>query len=156
LPGPTGAPGATGAQGIQGEVGPPGPAGISVGYDPDWTGDGLVVEDGADTAAYIRNGNLVHFRVFVDAASVRDFGRGKYTLRLPFAPIQDYIFRDGGIHHLATDNRYQIYGNATRGDSILHLMYHSGSKDVCMDSNSPFRLDTKTNFYISGTFEISP
>jgi hypothetical protein len=163
--GPTGAPGPqgeTGARGPQGEPGPAGPAGISVGYDPDWAGDGLVAPEGADSAAYIRNGNLVHFRIFVDTAKVEDFGRGPYTLRLPFPPIQNYVFRDGGLHadghSSATEgsgNHYQIYGDTDPNSTLIYLEYHSGTRDVPMDYKSPVRLNNVVQFYISGTYEIA-
>jgi hypothetical protein len=143
-----------------------------VGYDPDWAGDGLVAPSGADTAAYIRNGNLVHFRIFVDASNVTDFGKGPYTLRLPFPPIQNYVFRDGGLHsdglhsdglhsdgHEAgtagSGNHYQIYGDTDPNSTLIYLQYHSGSKDVPMDYNSPVKMSNTVQFYISGTYEIA-
>jgi len=154
--GPQGEAGPRGPQGEQGPAGPAGPAGVSVGYDPDWSGTGLVAPDRADMGAYIRNGNLVHFRIFVDTADVTDFGSGFYTLRLPFAPIQDYVFRDGGLHDGGHDNHYQVYADAESGSTLIYLMYHSGSKDVQMDHDSPIRLSNKTTFYISGNYEIAP
>lgn len=156
LTGAEGPKGDTGDRGPQGEQGPPGPAGVSVGFDPEWSGAGLVAPDRADSAGYIRNGNLVHFRIFVDTADVSDFGSGFYTLRLPFAPIQDYVFRDGGLHDGGHDNHYQVYGDAESGSTLMYLMYHSGSKDIPMDHDSPIRLSNKTTFYISGNYEIAP
>jgi hypothetical protein len=163
--GPTGAPGPqgeTGDRGPQGETGPAGPAGVSVGYDPDWAGEGLDAPRDADSAAYIRNGNLVHFRIFVDTAKVEDFGRGPYTLRLPFPPIQNYVFRDGGLHAVGhssdtegSGNHYQIYGDTDPNSTLIYLEYHSGTRDVPMDYKSPVTLNNVVQFYISGTYEIA-
>ena len=175
--GPTGAPGPqgeTGDRGPQGEPGPVGPAGVSVGYDPDWAGEGLDAPRDADSAAYIRNGNLVHFRISVDTSTVTEFGKGPYTLRLPFPPIQDYVFRDGGLHtggssaatagadnhygddnHYGADNHYQIYGDTDPNSTLIYLEYHSGTKDVPMDTNSPVKMNNSVIFYISGTYEIA-
>jgi hypothetical protein len=118
--------------------------------------------EGADSAAYIRNGNLVHFRIFVDTAKVEDFGRGPYTLRLPFPPIQNYVFRDGGIHTngLSAEtaggaDHYQIYGDTDPESTVIYLEYHSGTRDVPMDYNSPVKMSNSVQFYISGTYETA-
>jgi hypothetical protein len=104
----------------------------------------------------------VHFRIFVDTAKVEDFGRGPYTLRLPFPPIQNYVFRDGGLHtrgHAAgsanADSHYQVYGDTDPDSTLIYLEYHSGTRDVPMDYNSPVRMSNTVQFYISGTYEIA-
>jgi hypothetical protein len=157
--GATGAKGDTGSQGPKGDTGAQGPSGVAgsaVGYKCDLTATGLVSTGTTSTCSYIRNGNLVSFRIYVSLATVTNFGSGKYFLSLPFAPIQDYVFRDGGIHDLSTGNHYQMYADADPYGIVLALMYHSGSVDVPMDSNSPLRLEARDYFYLSGTYEIAP
>jgi hypothetical protein len=108
------------------------------------------------TGSYIRNGNLVSFRIYVNLSTVSNFGTGSYSLSLPYTPIQDYVFRDGGIHQNGHDAHFQLYGDADSTSRNLFLLYHSGSKDVPMDGNSPLKLTTKDIMYISGTYEIQP
>jgi hypothetical protein len=104
----------------------------------------------------------VHFRISVDTSTVTEFGKGPYTLRLPFPPIQDYVFRDGGLHTggssaatAGADNHYQIYGDTDPNSTLIYLEYHSGTKDVPMDYNSPVKMNNSVIFYISGTYEIA-
>jgi hypothetical protein len=104
----------------------------------------------------------VHFRISVDTSSVTQFGKGPYTLRLPFPPIQNYVFRDGGLHAggssdatAGTGNHYQIYGDTDPNSTLIYLEYHSGTKDVPMDYNSPVKMNNSVIFYISGTYEIA-
>ncbi|MEY3310111.1 MAG: virus Bxz2 [Actinomycetota bacterium] len=156
--GPTGAPGPQGEmgeRGPQGEPGPPGPAGVSAGYDPDWAGEGLDAPGDADSAAYVQNGNLVHFRILIDGSKVNDFGLGPYTVQLPFPPIQKYVFRDGGISDGDHGNQYDIVGDADPNSTLMYLLYRSGTRDVPVDANSPVNMNAGVMLYISGTYEIS-
>jgi hypothetical protein len=144
-----------GERGPQGEPGPPGPAGVSAGYDPDWAGEGLDAPGDADSAAYVQNGNLVHFRILIDGSKVNDFGLGPYTVQLPFPPIQKYVFRDGGISDGDHGNQYDIVGDADPNSTLMYLLYRSGTRDVPVDANSPVNMNAGVMLYISGTYEIS-
>lgn len=150
--GPVGPKGDTGAQGPKGDTGT---AGVAVRYEVEFSGEGLDYGGTPATGSYIRNGDLVSFRIYVDLSEVRDFGKGTYSLTLPYAPIQEYVFRDGAIHDRVNGNHYQMYADATPDTRVISLIYHSGRVDLPMDSNSPLKLENKDFFYISGTYEIA-
>jgi len=97
---------------------------------------------------------MVTFRINVNCATVTNFGTGKYTLTLPFAPVAHYMFRDGGIHHDTTAH-YQMSADAVPNSTTLELFYSSGAQDQEMDKNSPHALHTTDYFYISGTYEAA-
>ena len=98
---------------------------------------------------------MINFRIKVNLSTVTNFGSGYYSLTLPFAPIDDYVFRDGGLHDLTANAHYQIYGDADASSTSLSLMYHSGAKDIWMDHNSPLALTTQDYFYVSGTYQVN-
>lgn len=159
--GPQGDKGDTGAQGDKGDVGPqgpPGPPGISgsaIEYNSVWSGTGLTYTGDPVSSFYIKNGPLVHFRIYVSTATVTNFGTGKYTLTLPFKAVSDYVFRDAGLHANVVHEHYQISGDAEPNSNVLYLLYPSGARDVEMDHNSPFHLTQSEHFYISGTYETT-
>lgn len=156
--GATGPVGPAGPQGDKGDVGPPGPAGISgiaIEYQSVWSGTGLTYTGDPVSSFYIKNGPLVHFRIYVDATNVTNFGTGKYSVTLPFTPASDYIFRDGGLHANTVHEHYQISGDADSASNVMELFYPSGARDMAMDHNSPFHLTNQEFFYISGTYETN-
>lgn len=156
LTGPKGDTGAQGPQGPQGPQGEPGAGGIAVRYEVDFRADGLSFSGTPATGSYIRNGDLVTFRIYLDLSTVEKFGTGNYTLSLPFSPAQNYVFRDGAIHDNAKERHFQMYGDAEVKSINLSLMYSEGSQDLFMNSLSPLELDTRDFMYISGTYEVAP
>lgn len=154
--GDTGATGPTGQTGPKGDTGATGPAGasgapVSGTWTPNWQGTGLVYGPNTVTGKYLLSGDLVHFRIKFTLTNVQSFGTGTYTVTLPFAPADDYIFRDGGIH--AGTSHYNVFLDAEAGTVVGELKYGSGNQEYDMDYNSPKVLTTSDYFYISGTYE---
>ena len=133
--------------------------GVPTSYNPVWSGTGLTYTGTPATGSYMKMGKMVTFRIKVDCATVAGasnsgFGSGQYSLTLPFQPVTDYIFRDGGIHHINGPAHYQMSGDAEAGTTQLTLWYTaSQGQDQAMDYNSPHALQTPDHFYISGTYE---
>jgi hypothetical protein len=156
---PAGPAGPTGSPGVAGPEGPRGPAGLaatSVAYSPVFSGTGLTYTGTPATGIYIRNGNLVHFRIMVRLTNITNFGTGSYSLTLPFAPADHYVFRNGGLHDVSqSSGHYALTGDAEPGTAVLELGYLSGSKDVPLDHNSPKVLAVQDYFYISGDYEAA-
>jgi hypothetical protein len=126
-------------------------------YNPVFSATGLTYTGTPTTGSYMKIGKMVTFRIHVDFATVTNFGTGKYSLTLPFAPVAHYIFRDGGLHHTDTnpDDHYQVAGDADPGSTTLSLYYSSGAQDLAMDKNSPHTIHTNDYLYISGTYETA-
>jgi len=124
-------------------------------YNPVWSGTGLTYTGTPATGSYMKIGKMVTFRIHVDFATVTNFGTGKYSLTLPFAPVAHYMFRDAGLHHTdpTPDDHYQIGGDAEPGSTTMSLYYSSGPQDIAMDFNSPHAIHTNDFMYISGTYE---
>jgi len=157
---PSGSAGSTGATGPTGPTGATGPAGpalspTSQSFNPVWSGTGLAYTGTPATGTYIQIGKLVHFKIKVVCTNVTNFGTGQYSLTLPFAPVDDYVFRDGGFHDASTGNHHAIAADAEDGTTTMTL-WHPGSsaKDVAFDHNTPLTLHTADYFYISGTYLI--
>jgi len=133
--------------------------GVPTSYSPVWSGTGLTYTGTPATGSYMKMGKMVTFRIKVNCATVAGasnsgFGSGQYSLTLPFAPVTDYVFRDGGIHHIGGPAHYQMSGDAEPGTTQLTLWYTaSQGQDQAMDYNSPHALQTPDHFYISGTYE---
>jgi hypothetical protein len=121
-----------------------------------FSGTGLTYTGAPATGSYIQIGNLINFRIKVNLTTVTNFGTGSFTLTLPpgMTPIDDYVFRDGGLHDTTANAHYQIYGDADNAGTTIQLMYHSGSKDLRMDHNSPVSLNSADFFYLSGSYQI--
>ena len=161
LVGPTGPAGSTGATGATGATGPTGATGATGpafsptvdSYSPTWSGTGLTYTGTPATGTYVKIGRLVHFKIMVVCTNVTNFGTGQYSLTLPFAPVGDYIFRDGGFHDTSTGNHHAISADAESGTTSITL-WHPGSsaKDVAFDHNTPLTIQTNDYFYVSGTY----
>jgi hypothetical protein len=151
--GSAGATGATGATGPKGDTGAAGADGTPTKgtWTPVWSGTGLVYGANTVTGHYVVVGDLVHFRIKFTLSNVQSFGTGAYTITLPFAPVADYIFRDGGLH--SNGNHYNVYLDADVNSTTADLMYGAGNQEYTMDYNSPKVLTTTDFFYISGTYE---
>lgn len=120
-------------------------------YTPNWTGTGLAYTGTPAVGSYIKIGKLVTFHIQVTLTNVTNFGTGQYFITLPFAPIGDYAFRDGGIH--AAGNHYTVMADAEAGSTTMDLWYVASSgQDMPMNHNSPHTLTTTNKFYINGTY----
>lgn len=107
---------------------------------------------GAITGKYIKLGKWVFFTVAANLTSVTNFGTGQYTLTIPFAPDQNYVFRDGGLHEGA--NHYAIMLDVGTVNGTTGKMYYNSTtgKDEAFDNNSPHNLITADFWYISGSY----
>lgn len=152
-PGIQGPKGDTGAKGDTGDTGAAGADGTPTKgtWTPVWSGTGLVYGANTVTGNYTLIGDLVHFRIKFTLTNVQSFGNGAYNVTLPFAPVADYIFRDGGLH--SNGNHYNVYMDADANSTTADLMYGAGNQEYDMDYNSPKVLTTSDFFYISGTYE---
>ena len=120
-------------------------------YSPNWTGTGLAYTGTPAVGSYVKIGKLVTFHIQVTLTNVTNFGSGQYSITLPFAPIGDYAFRDGGIH--AAGNHYTVMADAEAGSTTMDLWYIAGTgQDMPMDHNSPHTFTTTNKFYINGTY----
>jgi len=122
-------------------------------YTPNWTGTGLAYTGNPAVGSYIKIGNLVSFNIKVTLTNVTNFGTGQYSLTLPFAPISDYVFRDGGFHDTSNGNHHAIAADAEDG-TVQMTLWHPGSsaRDIAFDHNTPLTIATADYFYISGTY----
>lgn len=126
----------------------------NVSYTSVWSGTGLTFTGTPTVASYILFGSLCHFRIRVNCTTVTNFGTGQYNLTLPFAPQDDYVFRDGGIH-ANTGSHYALMADAEAGQTMMSLWHPGpGGQDAATDYNSPHTLAVADYFYISGTYEI--
>jgi hypothetical protein len=134
-------------------------AGVPVSYSPLVSGTGLTFSSSIATGSYMKVGKLVHFRVLIDFAHVTNFGTGAYSVTLPFAPADAYMFRNGGLHD--GTSHYAISGEVAPGSTSLALKYNdvigSGSNATVQDAdlkhNSPITMLTSYNIHLSGYYE---
>ena len=126
--------------------------GVPTVYSPVWSGTGLAYTGTPATGSYIKMGKMVTFRVKVLMTTVTNFGTGDYSLTLPFAPVANYAFRDGGLHD--GGNHYSIMLDADPSNTTGRMYYNtSNGLDARFNHNSPKALSTTDYFYISGTYE---
>lgn len=155
--GGTGPQGPVGAKGDKGDTGATGPSGVAsvtyTTYNPNLTGTGLTYTGTPALGYYAAVGKLIHFHIQVTLTNITNFGTGQYFVDLPFAPIGDYAFRDGGLH--SAGNHYPIMADAEAGSVTMDLWYiGSNGQDTAMNRNSPHVLTTSNKFYINGTYLI--
>jgi hypothetical protein len=127
---------------------------VSVPYTPVFSGTGLTFTGTPATGTYIKIGNLIHFRINVACTTVTNFGTGQYHLTLPFPPVDDYVFRDGGLH--TGSSHYIVMGDAEEGTVDLKMLTTGASAtDVALTHNNPKNFATTDYFYLSGTYEAA-
>jgi len=127
------------------------PGGGTDGTQPTWTGTPI-------TGSYNRFGNMVHFSVRVDFATITSFGTGQYFVTLPYPARVSYDFREGCIHDASGPVQFQISGHVFAGSTQLILSASdkvaSAVQDVAFTSSFPTTLTTADSFHIAGTYEI--
>lgn len=157
--GPTGATGSTGPTGVAGPTGATGPVSAVQTYSPVWSGTGLTYSGTPATGEYIQFGKCVFFNIKVLFSTVTNFGTGQYHLTLPFAPDNNYCFRNGGLHQGGT--HYNIMADAGVGTTtvdIYHMQSSSGPNsyvyDDPMTGTNPVSITTSGYMYISGQYLV--
>lgn len=125
-----------------------------VAFTSTWTGTGLAYTGNPATGYYCKVGKMIFFTINVDCTNVTNFGTGNYSLTIPFAPDNDYMANNGGVHK--NSNHYQIGGDLEGGTTTMSLYYLSNNgSNSPMKYNQPVALTTATKWYISGTYFIS-
>jgi hypothetical protein len=108
------------------------------------------------TGGYVKDGDLVHFRIDVDFDNITSFGTGQYYVSLPFASKHNYQFADGCLHDISTGRNYPIAGHvlANANQLFLESMDAQGNSVFHVDftGTSPVGLATADNFHVSGTY----
>lgn len=127
------------------------PSGGTSGTQPTWTAN---IFD----ASFNRFGNMVHFCIFVNFATITNFGTGQYYVTLPYPARVAYQFRDGCLHDVSSGNEFFISGHVNAGSDLLYLntadKVGSTIQDLDFTSTSPVTLTTADRFHIAGTYEI--
>lgn len=153
-PGPRGQQGPRGYQGDQGIPGPAAPEPIEQSYVVGGGSNGsMPTFNGAPLfyGSYVKQGQLVFFRVNVDFDNITSFGTGQYYVTLPFATSHDIYIRNGHIAH--NGDRYSISGHAVAGSTGLNLFFTaSNGKELPFTSTNPANLTTADDFHISGSY----
>ena len=160
LTGPKGDTGATGPKGDTGATGPKGDTGDSgtasvtyTAYNPNLTATGLTYTGTPATGYYTKMGKLVHFHIQIDFSTITNFGTGNWYVDLPFSPLGDYAFRDGGLH--IAGNHYAIMADAEAGSVNMDLWYiGSNGQDLFVDYKTPHVLNTSGKMYVNGTYFV--
>jgi hypothetical protein len=124
--------------------------GGTTGTQPTFSGSPLF------TGGYVKDGDLVHFRIDVDFDNITSFGTGQYYLSLPFASKHNYQLADGCLHDISTSRNYPISGHVAANSNQLFLesMDAQGNSVFQVDftGTAPVTLATADNFHVSGTY----
>ena len=108
------------------------------------------------TGGYVKDGDLVHFRIDVDFDNITSFGTGQYFVSLPFSSKHNYQLADGCLHDISTSRNYPISGHVAANSNQLFLesMDAQGNSVFHVDftGTSPVALATADNFHVSGTY----
>jgi hypothetical protein len=134
-------------------------AGVPVAYTPTFAGTGVAFTAAPATGSYMKVGKLVHFRILLDFANVTNFGTGAYSVTLPFAPADAYMFRNGGLHD--GTSHYAVSGEVAPGSTTLALKFNdvigtgnnANVQDADLKYNAPITMLTSYNLHISGYYE---
>jgi hypothetical protein len=130
-----------------------------VPFTSTWSGTGLAYTGTPTSAQYSRVGKMITFYIKVNCTTVTNFGTGQYHLTLPFAPFNNFVFRNGGLHDTSANVHYSILGDSHAGSTDIELLYSrsqgSHVEDSAFDHNSPLNLATADFFYLSGTYFIA-
>jgi hypothetical protein len=88
--------------------------------------------------------------------NITGFGTGQYYMTLPFESKFNYLFSDGCLHDISTNDQYAVLGHATAGSNVITLLSTaSNGRQVPFTNSAPVNLSTADNFHIAGTFIIN-
>jgi hypothetical protein len=111
------------------------------------------------TGSYMKHGKLVHFRVKVSYTTFTSFGSGngnQYYVTLPFAPAEDYVFRNALYKKASNGANYELSVHAIANSTTMSLWHSAGSgNENVMNHTYPTSPATADYFYISGTYEAA-
>ena len=128
---------------------------IKIPFTSTWSGTGLVKTGTPATGSYIKLGKMVFFNIKVLCTTVTNFGTGQYSLTIPFAPDNDYLLLNGGVHDVSTGDHYQIAGDLESGSTTMSLWYQQNNgRNAAMTGSQPVSLATADYFYISGSYFV--
>jgi hypothetical protein len=126
-------------------------------YTPVLTGTGLSYSSSPVTGQYVRIGDFVQFNIQIHFTNVTNFGTGQYYVTLPFAPDDDFMFHDGGLHDVSTGDHYSIFGDAEEATTSMSLWTDTNTaKNAVFNHNTPVSLATADYAYISGSYIAEP
>ena len=142
--------GPTGPTGIAGPAGTP----LENSYTPVWSGPGLTYIGTPTVGEFLRFGNLVHFRIFVNFSNVSNVGTGQYTLTIPVLPQE--IIRDsftGVLDNTTGVAQYDIRAVLNAGSAIVPLFFLGANGLLTpLTGAAPATLDTSSFMYLTGTY----
>lgn len=133
-----------------------GVTGKTLDYSPVWSSLGNPISPsnggvGAVIGKYCLIGDLVYFEVRINLTNVVNFGTGQYTLTVPYAPLTNQAFRNGGLHQ--NSNHYAIMLDVPTNSTVGKFYYNgSNGQDQPMTKNDPHVLTTSDFFYVSGLY----
>lgn len=119
------------------------------------TGNGFVATTNPTSGVFIKMGAFTSFHIVVDLSTVNNFGTGMYSVRLPSAPFENYVFRDGYLYDSSSNEYYPVYLHAKKGQLMAELFYLSGARELPMNHNSPKKLETSDFLYLSGHYSTN-
>jgi hypothetical protein len=109
------------------------------------------------TGSYMKQGKLVHFRIKVSYTTFTSFGSGngnQYYVTLPFAPVEEYVFRNALYEKSSNGNHYELSVHAAANSTTMSLWHSAGGgNEIAMNHSAPVSPSTADYFYISGTYE---
>ena len=110
------------------------------------------------TGTYVKQGDIVHFRVNVDFANTTFFGANSaYQITLPFPPASTISVRGGSLHQTANGGAiYHIAGitDMSVSNNIMKLYYSGSTTDLGWKANTPVGATSNTShFDLSGAYE---
>jgi hypothetical protein len=114
------------------------------------------------TANYVKQGLIVHLRIYVNFGATTEFGHSSsgYVFTLPFPAIATVSIRGGSLHQTAGTNAgiYHIAGvtDIDLSSSVMRLYYSGGTTDLPWRSVTPVGVtNNNAHFGISGAYETS-
>lgn len=133
---------------------------VSTPFDPQFkTVSGNTLSGTVSTGSYVKQGLIVHFRVYVNFANTTDFGaNSQFQITLPFASAATVTHRGGTLHQVTGDTKYHIAGIVDNSVSnTAMLLYYSGStSDLAWKYSTPVSATSNTShFDISGAYETN-
>lgn len=127
-----------------------------VPFTSTWAGTGLTYTGSPSTAYYCRVGKMIFCNIFINCATVTNFGTGDYTLTLPtgLTPSVHSLWT-GGLHHTSSGDHYLLYADVEPSLTVKLYYPQANGTMARMDYNSPHTLQTTDYFYFSGFYLLA-